>query len=358
MDITIVGDIMNDLFTYSTELPVVGETIVGDIFQSCLGGTGANQAVAASKLGAKVSLIATVGADPFGSYCIESLNKAGICTSAISQSTNRKTGVGMIMVNSRTGENQIVAVLGANDEVAISDVDHAVQSGKFSRKLFSCQFESNAETSLYALEKAHSEGVLTLLDPAPGPTPDSPFYHLLPRFLAAATVASPNELEASALTGEAIPCFGMNATSDEILEGTRGALVALRKFGVKYPIITLADKGAASILPASEVHHPLPLDICVAKKRSSQDAVLMHIKAPSVKNVIDSTGAGDCFTGSLAFYMSRYPHLSMMEKIRRAVWIAAQSVKRCGTQSSYPNRDELPNSIFHEKEEFQWPNWD
>ncbi|VDN99034.1 unnamed protein product [Rodentolepis nana] len=358
MDVTIVGDIMNDLFTYSTELPVVGETIMGDMFQSCLGGTGANQAVAASKLGAKVSLIATVGADSFGCYCIESLKKAGIYTSAIRQSKDGKTGMGMIMVNSRTGENQIVAVLGSNDEVAISDVDHAVRSKEFSRKLLSCQFESNAETSLYALEKAHSEGILTLLDPAPGPTPDSPFYHLLPRFLAAATVASPNELEASALTGEAIPCFRMNATSDEILEGTRGGLVALRKFGVKYPIITLANNGAASILPPSEIQHPLPLDVYVAKNNLSQDGVLIHSKAPFIKNAIDSTGAGDCFTGSLAFFMSKYPHLSMMEKIRRAVWIASQSVKRCGTQSSYPIKDELPSSIFHEIESFQWPNND
>ncbi|VDL23085.1 unnamed protein product [Hymenolepis diminuta] len=358
MDITIVGDVMNDLFTYSTELPVVGETILGDIFRSSLGGTGANQAVAASKLGAKVSLIATVGADSFGSYCIESLKKAEIYTGTIRQSTSQNTGVGMIMVNSRTGENQIVAVLGANDEVAISDVDHAVQSGKFSQRLFSCQFESNAKTSLYALEKAHSEGIPTLLDPAPGPTPDSPFYHLLPRFLAAATVASPNEVEASALTGESIPVFEMNATSDTILEGTRGALMALRKSGVKYPIITLAVNGAAAVLPASEIHRHLPSDIYVSKKKVPQDTVLIHIKAPSVKEAIDSTGAGDCFTGSLAFFMSKYPQLSMVEKIRRAVWIATQSVRRCGTQSSYSNRDELPKSIFYEIEDFQWPEGD
>lgn len=149
--------------------------------------------------------------------------------------------------------------------------------------------QSNAKTSLYALEKAHSEGTPTLLDPAPGPTPDSPFYHLLPRFLAAATVASPNEMEASALTGESIPIFETNATSDTILEGTRRALMALRKSGVKYPIITLAVNGAAAILPASEVHQHLPSDVYVSKKRIPQDAVLVHIKAPSVKEAIDST---------------------------------------------------------------------
>ncbi|KAM7540740.1 hypothetical protein Aperf_G00000033263 [Anoplocephala perfoliata] len=358
MDITIVGDIANDLFTYSTELPIVGETIVGDAFQSSLGGTGANEAVAATKLGAKVSLIATVGADPFGSYCIEALKQAGICTEAIRQSSKQKTGIGMIMVNSRTSENQIVAVLGANSEVAISDVDNAIQAGIFSRKLFSCQFESNAETSLYALEKAHSDGALTLLDPAPGPTPDSPFRHLLPRFLAAATVTSPNEMEASALTGEPIPNFAPGANSMEILQGTRAALLALRKAGVKYPIITLAVNGAAAILSTSEVDEPLPPDVCISTKGAPKDTVLIHMKSPALKNAIDSAGAGDCFTGSLSFFMSKYPHLSMMEKIRRAVWIATQSVTRCGTQSSYFDRDELPPSIFHEIVGFKWPNYE
>ncbi|VDM32125.1 unnamed protein product [Hydatigera taeniaeformis] len=354
MEVTVVGSINTDLMCYTDKFPLPGETIVGAKFATGFGGKGANQCVAARKLGAKASLISRVGDDYFGKDYIEYLKTIGVETGTIRVSHTADSGVAVITVEQNHGNNTIVIIPGANEEISINDIEEAHKKGLIGEKVMECQFESNAEATLYALEKAKEHGVITILDPAPAPNPGSPFLPLLKRFMEASTMVCPNETEAAVLTGIPVPDFA-GKEPIQIAESALEWLLHLREAGVTYPLVTLGVNGVVGLLPRCEGEATRANDVTMLKSDLiTGDNAIFHIRCPIYTKVVDTTGAGDCFAGSLAFYMARYPEITIVEKLRRSVWIASQSVLRHGTQASFYERHELPRELF-ESAEFRWP---
>ncbi|EUB63481.1 Ribokinase [Echinococcus granulosus] len=354
MEVTIVGSINTDLMCYTDKFPIPGETIVGAKFAIGFGGKGANQCVAARKLGAKTSLVSRVGDDYFGRDYIEYLKRVGVETDTIKISHTANSGVAVITVERDYGNNNIVVIPGANEEISVDDVEEAHSKGLVSKKVMGCQFESNAEATLYALEQAKKRGLVTILDPAPAPNPGSPFLPLLKRFMEASTMVCPNETEAAVLTGIPVPDF-VGKSSFQIAESALEWLLHLEEAGVTYPLVTLGANGVVGLLPKCEGDSTRADDVTMLKSDLiTSDKAIFHIRCPVYSKVVDTTAAGDCFAGSLAFYMARYPEITIVEKLRRSVWIASQSVLRHGTQASFYERHELPDELF-ESAEFRWP---
>ncbi|KAL7062603.1 hypothetical protein AAHC03_0942 [Spirometra sp. Aus1] len=301
---------------------------------------------------ARCSSISCFSDDAFGRSYLEYLNRIGVETETVPLSTTAASGVAVITVEQTFGNNHIIIVPGANNEISIDDFDEAVKRGLVSQKVMVCQFEANAAATLHAMEWANAHGVLTILDPAPAPSSDSAFAPLLPRFLAASSIVCPNETEAAAITGIPIP----EVELEQIPQASIPWLLDLWKRGVKYPLVTLGLNGVIALLPRSEGNLVTAVDVRVLHcDHLPADKAIFHLRAPVLSKPLDTTGAGDCFTGALAFYMSKHPCLKMVEKIRRSVWISSQSVLRMGTQSSFYSRDELPPSLFDDDGEFRWP---
>ncbi|KAM7541327.1 hypothetical protein Aperf_G00000036169 [Anoplocephala perfoliata] len=354
MEVTIVGSMNTDLICYTEKFPLPGETIKGTKFAIGFGGKGANQCVAAQKLGAKTSLISRVGDDYFGKDFVEHLKHVGVETGGIRVSQTANSGVAVITVEHAHGNNNIVIIPGANEEISINDVEEAYSKGLVSDKVVECQFEANAESTLYALEKARRSGAITILNPAPAPIIKSPFLPLMKRFLAASTIVCPNETEAATITGSAVPDFE-GKDPIQIVDATLPWLLQLHEDGVTYPLVTLGAHGIVALLPEHEIESTNMEDVTILKSNLlGSDYAIFHIQCPTLKEVVDTTGAGDCFVGSLAFYMARHPELTIVERLRRSVWIASQSVLRRGTQASFFERHELPKELFESKE-FNWP---
>ena len=164
----------------------------------------------------------------------------------------------------------------------------------------------------------------------------------------------PNETEAAVLTGIPVPDFvGKNPI--QIAESALSWLLRLHGAGVTYPLVTLGANGVVGLLPRYEGESTRAIDVTMLKSDLiSNDKAVFHIRCPVYPKVVDTTGAGDCFAGSLAFYMARFPELTIVEKLRRSSWIASQSVLRHGTQASFSERHELPSELF-ESAEFCWP---
>lgn len=302
--IVVVGASNMDLISYVPRLPVVGETLHGDDFQMGYGGKGANQAVMAAKLGADVTFIGKVGDDIFGRGMIENLEKSGVKTHHIHTTKDALSGVAPIAVDA-DGRNSIIIITGANDLLTEDEIKLAKDTISGS-SIVLCQLEIPIEITLAALQIAKSENVTTILNPAPG-------HEDLPEeFYALSDIVCPNESEAELLTG--IPV--------DSLSSAREAAQWLIDRGSPNVLITLGDRGCLLVDENSTEHFP------------AEEVV-----------AIDTTGAGDAFVGSLAFFLSKGK--SLRESITRANKIAGISVQRKGTQTSFPSASELPIEIFH-----------
>ncbi|KAA3674361.1 ribokinase, partial [Paragonimus westermani] len=229
----------------------------------------------------------------------------------------------------------------------------------------------DAAATLHALRLGQSNGALTILNPAPPPLPSTDskhekgYFELLPELLAASDYCCPNETEALQLIHRSVSTVctvessgdGISPLPDEFLT----CLDWLAEQGVKQPIITLGSKGVAILLDPSKVPAELPVDVTIVQSRKSRKSTtkgaILLLSAPHILSVVDTTGAGDSFVGALAYFVSSHPQLSTLEHVRRALWVASQSVRKVGTQSSYPNRDELHPTLF-EASVFQWPSAD
>ena len=288
-----------DLIAYAPRLPGPGETLMGARFQTGYGGKGANQAVAAARLGASVAMVARVGGDVFGSDMLANFAAQGIDVSHVLRTNGVSSGVAPIAVDD-AGRNAIIVVPGANALLTPADVDAAAPLIRRARVLL-CQLEVPLETSLRALTLARAAGVLTILNPAPAPDslPDA--------LLRVSDLVCPNESEATAITG--IP------VSDAASAEAAGRALLAR--GAQAAIITLGASGCQYISASESWGAPAP-----------------------IVTAIDTTGAGDCFLGSLAFLLAR--GAGLREAATRAAAVAALSVQRPGTQSSYPLAAELP----------------
>ncbi|RCN42065.1 ribokinase [Ancylostoma caninum] len=298
--IVVFGSINQDLISYTNEFPRPGESVRGHSFQMGSGGKGANQAVAAARLGAKVQLIARVGTDIFGKSNVESLTKSGVDTSQVEISDTSHTGAATITVNSH-GENCIVIALGANlelDDSAANRHEAALQGAS----IVLIQAENCPKGNKRIFELAKKHGVKTFFNPAPAdPNMDK-------SIVALTDIICANETETEIVTG--VP----QHTLDDAKKGAAQTLT----MGPEHVIITLGAKG------------------CIL---ASKGQPVEHIPVKKV-TAVDTTGAGDCFCGSLAYFIVQ-GKLSMREAVVRSAGIAALSVQRKGTQSSYWTREEI-----------------
>ncbi|MGO8673837.1 MAG: ribokinase [Capsulimonadaceae bacterium] len=297
-NIVVLGSCNTDLVAYTASLPGPGETVIGSRFLTAGGGKGANQAVAAARLGGCVTLIARVGQDGYGDIALRQFELDGIDTSRIVRDPEASTGTAMICVATSTGENSIIVIPGANGRLSVSDVEDNADVIR-SAAILLCQLESPIETVAAALEMAHGVGVTTILNPAPS-------RELPSGLLGNVSILTPNRGEATALTGEST------------VERAGAVLTAA---GAESVVITLGVDGALLVTGGTTVQIP---------------AVL-------VANVVDTTAAGDCFNGALAVAVVEGKSLAAAVEFARVA--AAISVTRAGAQPSLPTRAEVDNYI-------------
>jgi ribokinase len=289
--VVVVGSANIDLTTFTDQFPRPGETIFGDRFQLGFGGKGANQAVAAALCGAKVSMVARVGDDLFGPATVENFKRQGVDASHVWITPGLSSGVAPIFVDS-AGQNRILVVKGANDALTPADVDAAAPLLRQADCIV-LQLEVPLETVYHTLRFARSNGILSILNPAPG-------QPLGLSELANADYVVPNETEAEALSGMPV----------RSLEEAQLCARRLIDSGIRRVIITLGANGA----------------LCAT-------AETMQHGAPHRVEPLDTTGAGDAFIGSFACFLgSGYAE---SEALARANVYAALSTLSVGTQMSF-----------------------
>ena len=235
-EIVVVGSCKVDLITYTEHFPVVGETIEGRDFRQGFGGKGANQAVAAAKLGARVGMVARLGDDGFGRQTLEHFQNQNMDSSFVKLIPGVPSGVAPIFVDAQ-GRNFIVIVSGANSHLMPGDLEEC-QTMIAGAKVLVCQLEIRQETVLRAFEMAWAAGVMTVLNPAPAAP-------LLPGLLELADLILPNETELELLTGKPV---------GTLLEVKAAAQVLLER-GARAVIVTLGNRGALHVTRATAVHH-------------------------------------------------------------------------------------------------------
>jgi ribokinase len=295
--ILVIGSSNTDMIVKTERFPLPGETILGGNFFMFPGGKGANQAVAAARLGAEVCFICKVGGDIFGQKALEGFLNEKIDTQYCIKAPDLASGVALIIVN-EAGENEIVVASGANNHLTKSDIDDS-QAAITESEIILLQLETPIETVEYAINKVAKAGKKVVLNPAPAQSIALEVYKSL--FL-----ITPNETEAQILTG--IPVYD--------LESADNAAQELLNKGVQNVIITMGSKGAFFKNAIEKIFVP----------------------AQTVK-AIDTTAAGDVFNGALVVGISR--GLGWQEAIEFANAAAAISVTRMGAQASAPYLTEL-----------------
>lgn len=297
--IVVVGSSNTDMVIRCDRMPRPGETVLGGEFMMNHGGKGANQAVAAAKLGGDVTFIAKVGNDIFGGQTIEMLKGHGIDTRYVSVSDTEPSGVALINVDAK-GENSISVASGANGVLSPTDIDAAREVINEADVLIA-QLETPVETIIHAAKLAKSCGVKVVLNPAPAPTTPLP-----DELLENVDILIPNTTEAEIISGVAIT----DATSEF------AAVEAISKKGVKTIIITLGSKGAL-----------------ICKDNTYTEVPSFKVKA------VDTTAAGDTFCG--AFCVALTEGASLEEAVLFGNKAASISVTRPGAQQSTPTRREV-----------------
>lgn len=296
--ICVVGSSMTDQIARAPRLPGPGETLIGSDYKLGFGGKGSNQAVMAARLGGEVSIVVKLGRDVFGENTLKNYREQNIHTEFVFFDEELPSGVAPIWVDETTGQNQIIVVPGANLALTPDEVRRAAAVVAASAVVI-CQNEIPMECNLEAFRLAKKGGARTVLNPAPaGEIPDE--------VLQLTDILAPNETEAALLTGI--------ATDTE--EGAARAGEALRERGVASVIVTLGSRGALLL-----------------------DEQGRHFVAAETVQAIDSTGAGDAFVGSLAFFLAS--GLALRDAIQKACRVATRSVLKHGTQSSFPYRAEV-----------------
>jgi ribokinase len=296
--IGVVGSSNVDLVTYVERMPVWGETIAAPRFEMSHGGKGANQAIAAAKLGAAVVMVSKVGDDMLGDGVLRNFEEMNVSTSHVQCVPGQSTGTATILVNDK-GDNCILIVKGANGDLAPDDVERA------SKELRTCdliltQLEVPLETVYATLRFGKRHGVKTALNPAPA------IRDLDMTVIRDASFITPNETELAILTGMPVE------SEDEIAVAAK-SLVAK---GLETVIVTLGARGSVLAPPEG----------------------LRRI-APVKVEAVDSTGAGDAFIGSFARYYAA--GLGLDAALDKATCYAADSVTKRGAQKSFATEAEF-----------------
>lgn len=298
--ITVIGSLNMDLVITSPKIPVMGETILGKGFMTVPGGKGANQAAAASKLGGKVSFIGCVGNDIYGSSLIENLASSGVEISNIKRLEEFSTGIAVIVVSN--GNNFIIVDSGANWALTPGDINRAEGLIKES-SIIMLQLETPLETVEKAIEAAKKHHVRVLLNPAPA-------RMLSGELLSSVDVLTPNESECEFITGIAI----------KSAEDAKSAVEFLNQKGVSSVVVTLGGKGVVYNSGKKIIHKPVP-DV----------------------RVVDTTAAGDAFSGALAVALSQGKTID--EAVDFANIAGTLTVMKKGAQASLPTLKDIQDFI-------------
>jgi ribokinase len=297
----ILGSLNMDIVLKVENMAKVGETIFAKSLTTIPGGKGANQAVASKRMGSEVYMIGKVGLDSNGDFLVSKLTLDGINTDYVFKDNKETTGTAIINVNSE-GNNSIVVVAGANMSIHIDEIKQSYSIIKDCDVIIA-QFETPSEITLEAFNYAKSQGVITILNPAPAKKIDE-------SLLRCTDIIIPNETEAYELTGILV----------EDLESAKKAAENLIESGVKYVIITLGSKGAALI----------------TKEKSEL--------IPAIKvNAIDTTAAGDSFIGAVSSKLGaeELSYENLKKAIAFANKVSSIVVQREGAQPSIPTKKEV-----------------
>jgi ribokinase len=298
--ILVVGSINMDLVVRVPHSPKPGETVLGGDFETFPGGKGANQAVAASRMGGEVTMVGRVGNDDFGNILIQGLVEDKIKTTHVIKDSKARTGVAMISV-AADGENMIVVASGANTNVSVEDVSNT-RSLMRETDLLLVQLECPLETVTAAIELAKAYCVPVVLNPAPAqPLPKS--------LLKNVDYLTPNQNELLILTGEA---------------NLNDGIEKIQKWGLKNLIITLGANGARVI----------------------SEGIDQHMPAHEI-TAVDTTAAGDAFNGALAVAIAEGKPL--LEAVGYGMAAGALASTKRGAQPSLPTRDSVENLLASQR---------
>ena len=292
--IVVVGSLNIDLVAYTARVPSAGETVIGDRFQMGFGGKGANQAVMAARLGARVSMVGALGDDVYAGMTRENLQGQGVDATHIARVAG-SSGVAPIWVEP-DGTNRIIVVPGANGAVDPEAAAAAIRSMAEVDVVIG-QLEIPQRVTAAAFRAAHQRGAVTILNPAPAAELDADL-------VAGASWLIPNETE-----------FGILAGIERLDPEDDQAILAYASRNAPRLLVTLGSRGAALVTTTGEVR---------------------RVAATPVTPV-DTTGAGDAFVG--AFAVGLAAGLDEVAAVRLGIACASDSVTRTGTQSSFPSRE-------------------
>ncbi len=295
--IVVLGSINMDLVAITARVPVAGETVVGQRFFTAPGGKGANQAVAVARLGARARMVGRVGRDAFGPVLKAGLEASGVDVSGVAEDAAASSGIAMIIVDA-AGQNRIIAVYGANMACDQAQLE-AARAALAGADALMLQLEVPLEVSLEAARYARATGVRVVWDPAPA-------LALPPEAYRAVDVLTPNQTEATTLTGVEVVD----------LASARAAAEALLDMGAAAAVVKLGERGAY-----------------YASRDDSG-----HVPAYRVK-VVDTVAAGDAFGGALTVALAEGRGLK--EAVRFGAAAGALAVTRPGAQEAMPTRQEV-----------------
>lgn len=295
--IWVVGSTMVDMIAFAARIPAAGETVVGERFDLGCGGKGANQAVMAARLGAAVTVVNAVGSDPFGRMSIANLRREGIDVRHVATIEGESSGLAPIWVEP-DGTNRIIVIPGANRRMDPGVAAAAVVGARRVDVVIG-QLEIPQEATLAAFRAARNRGALTVLNPAP-----------IARLVAGLHEVTDwmvlNETEVKSLADDlAVPIGDLTDAH---------GLAALRARLGTGLVVTLGAEGATAITHAGEY---------------------VRVQAPTIA-AVDTTGAGDAFVGGFAYALARGARPDVAVRVGCA--LATDSVRRPGTQKSFPER--------------------
>ena len=299
--VCVVGSLNMDLVVKAPRTPRIGETVTGGTFGTYPGGKGANQAVAASRLGAQVAMVGAVGSDAFGRQLLDGLRRDGVDVAHVRTEPDAATGVALLTVDGE-GHNSIVVASGANLRVTAADVEGARERIAEAQVVL-LQLEIPLDPVIAAARLGHTGGALVCLDPAPAaPVPD--------QLCTLVDVIDPNEIEAQVLTGIEVRSAAQAARAAEVLHA-RGPRVVVIKMGEKGAYYLSGDGGD-------------------------------HVPAAPVR-AVDTTAAGDAFAAALGVALGE--GRALPEAVTFATWTAGLKVTRMGAQPSMPRRVEVDEAM-------------
>lgn len=296
LDIIVYGTLNMDFVCYVDRLPMIGETVTSRKFTKVPGGKAANQAVAASRLGANVAMVGRVGNDDIGQVLRQNLRNDKIDDEMVYITDNCMSGTAMINVDNQ-GQNTIVTNLGANACLTKEDIDQT-KDKLSSAKLALLQLEIPLDSAEHIIKTAHQLKKKVLLNLAPVFSLDKNILQLVDLLIV-------NETEASHLVDIKV----------EDIKSAKMAAEKLTELGIENVIVTLGEAGA--VLKSSDT--------------------LIHYPSPKVK-AIDTTAAGDCFVAAVGWFWISEGSLTFA--VQKAVEVAALSVKKQGAQPSLPTLEE------------------